>query len=451
MRSAMLPSLSVGLLLASRLSGSTGGAGVATGSVESAGGRAFYVGCNGAHDSDASSGLVPSAAWRTPQRVNEEVLYAGDRVMFARGCAWPAVSLIGQSGNATHGPVTYAAFGDSSLPKPQLLGSLDGGQAADWQKLPAGGSGGVPAHTWAINVTELYTRVGAPATRAWGPGLPDITDVGNIVLGGRAAAVKLWWLGALREQDDFYFDWAIGGEVAPYDLLYFCSPKGNPATVHAGSIQLALLTITHAIVRNQGASHLVFENLSLKYGGGDGMAAIATSELAVRHCDISWIGGGCLGNGTWPPPISPLECVRFGNGIEFPDFERASARARTENIEIADCTLSEVYDAALSPQGNGWYIQRNITFHHNLIWHAEYCLEIWSQGLKNESTMTGVSFLHNVCVNSGGGWGHAVRPNPSGRHICSFQNPGNVSDIVIRNNIFWQSVPYQVGIAPYFK
>jgi hypothetical protein len=165
----------------------------------------------------------------------------------------------------------------------------------------------------------------------------------------------------------------------------------------------------------------------------------------VRRCDFQWIGGGCLEPG--PRWTNPLECTRFGNAVEFPDFDNPANGfvAHTQNIEMYQNRLWEVYDAALSPQGDGSYVQRNITYHHNLIWHAEYCLEIWSHGFANESTVANVKFENNVCIDSGGGWSHKVRPDPSGRHICSFQTSGNVSGVTIRNNIFWQSVPFQAG------
>eukprot|EP01051_Picozoa_sp_SAG22_P023392 SAG22_NODE_6016_length_915_cov_1.382353_1_plen_165_part_10 len=38
-----------------------------------------------------------------------------------------------------------------------------------------------------------------------------------------------------------------------------------------------------------------------------------------------------------------------------------------------------------------------------------------------------------------------MRPDPSGRHVCSFSSPGNVSGVVIRNNVFFQAVPYQAA------
>ena len=105
----------------------------------------------------------------------------------------------------------------------------------------------------------------------------------------------------------------------------------------------------------------------------------------------------------------------------------------------------EIYDAALSPQGGGFYHQANLSFHHNIVAHSEYCFEIWSSGNTSQCQMQDVKFDNNLCVDSGGGWSHAVRPDPSGRHICSFQCSGNVSTISYRNNIFYQSVPYEAG------
>ena len=229
------------------------------------------------------------------------------------------------------------------------------------------------------------------------------------------------------------------------DLVYFHSPAGNPSTVYI-IIELAIMTTAHAVIRNSAVAHVVYQDLEIKYAGADGLYGEAVRDFTVRRCQFSWIGGGCLEAG--PRWKDPRECTRFGNGIEFPDFTEepyTGPEHMTEGVQIYDNRLSQVYDAALSPQGGGSYTQRNISLHHNLITQSEYCLEIWSQGFANESTLTDVYFGNNVCVNSGGGWSHAVRPDPSGRHICSFASSGNVSRVVIRNNIFFQAVPYQAG------
>ena len=102
----------------------------------------------------------------------------------------------------------------------------------------------------------------------------------------------------------------------------------------------------------------------------------------------------------------------------------------------------------MSPQGDGLYHQANLLFHHNIVAHAECesptacqrwlcaldcsrcqrlaqlstrgrscadCFEIWSQGNTSQCSMRHVRFENNLCVDSGGGWSHAVRPDPSGR------------------------------------
>lgn len=76
------------------------------------------------------------------------------------------------------------------------------------------------------------------------------------------------------------------------------------------------------------------------------------------------------------------------------------------------------------------------------------CFELWDQnhpGSRNLSSMSSIHIEQNVCVDSGGGWSHQQRPDPSGRHICMFQNTAEVSNISIVNNIFYQQVPYQAG------
>ena len=43
-------------------------------------------------------------------------------------------------------------------------------------------------------------------------------------------------------------------------------------------------------------------------------------------------------------------------------------------------------------------------------------------------------------MNAGHGWGHAQRPDPSGRHLCFYTSDAAQSGIVIANNIFLEAV-----------
>ena len=221
--------------------------------------------------------------------------------------------------------------------------------------------------------------------------------------------------------DSFTFGGGRGYEYV--DSLYFFSPSGNPATVHS-SLECALMTSCvqrplvlalraplflcltrpdcwlnrdHAVVTNQNISHIIYEDLAIRNGGADGMWFVSCSHVTVRHLDISWIGGGCLMPG--PRWKDKKECTRFGNGVEFPDFVslptaaavyrclvRASWAHDPESQTRLLCAQSgpagpthittsnelyanrfwEIYDAAMSPQGDGLYHQANLSFHHNV-------------------------------------------------------------------------------------
>ena len=404
--------------------------------------RTYYINPAG---NDAASGVAPTTAWRSVSRVNAEPLRPGDTVLFLRGGTWRGASLHGQAGVAGQ-PVTYGAYGQPGLPKPVFIGSVSASAPADWEPAHA-----APSGTWVANVTRLQA-----ATYPAGVDPTLITDVGNIILGGeKAAARKVWSKSELLEQDQYYFNFTahgtavegVGMQHSPSTQLFFFSPAGNPAAVH-GVLECALMTVDHAVIKSEGVSHVIYDSLAIKYGGADGMYLGNASHVTISKLEVSWIGGGCLQAG---PRFTrdPKECTRFGNGIEFSDW---SAGAITENNVVEKTRLWEIYDAALSPQGGGkytpgkpMYTQRNLSFHHNIIGHSEYCFEIWSQGNTVACEMQQVRFDNNLCLDSGGGWSHSVRPDPSGRGICSFDNSCQVDNISYRNNIFYFSKPFEAG------
>ena len=258
-------------------------------------------------------------------------------------------------------------------------------------------------------------------------------------LTGERAAVRVWSPSELARQTQpaFYYNYTQSHATgAGSDQLLFFSPAGNPALVHSAGIECMVKTRGYwgaEAITVTGVTDVVVEDLAVQFANS-GMrigGATGATRIIVRRLDISWIGGGCLVPGPrWPR--NPLECTRSGNGIEISEFEKYDDKTPVDSrIELYGNRLWEVYDAAMSPQGSSFYVQSEIRVHHNLVSHSEYCFEIWSQGLANESILHNVSFVSNTCYNSGGGWSHAVRPDPSGRGICSFTNSGNTSNIWI--------------------
>jgi hypothetical protein len=341
--------------------------------------RTFHV--DAARGDDAQDGLKPETAWRSLARVNRASLAPGDRVLFRRGQTWRG-QLIPQSGAAS-GVITYGAFGEGI--KPVLLGSVAADRAEDWQSAGEG-----------IWVSSNQTA-------------PLSVDVGNIIFDhGKTIGVKKWTEADLRRDGDYFYD-ARSWQVK-------LRSDANPA-VRYRSIELALRKY---IIDQTGRGYVTYENLDLRYGAAHGIGGASTHHITVRGCDISYIGGG---HQMTPPNGKP---VRYGNGIEF--------WSDTRDCLVEDCRIWEIYDAALTNQGDGTNAQENITYRRNVIWNSEYSFEYWNRGPASRTRH--IVFEHNTCVDAGHGWGHLQRPDPNGCHLMFYDNSAATTNVVIRYNIF---------------
>jgi hypothetical protein len=161
--------------------------------------------------------------------------WPGASVLFARGGVWRG-TLDASTGNATH-TTRYAAYGDPSLPKPLLLGSLPASAESDWRRT---GRAGV----WAADVAAKWAAVSGEAK-----GSPHFSlgDIGNLILGDGAAGAagwRVWDPSELEAQDQWFFAGSLPAALVNHSVplnestLLFFSPKGNPAAVH-GTIECA--------------------------------------------------------------------------------------------------------------------------------------------------------------------------------------------------------------------
>jgi hypothetical protein len=242
-------------------------------------------------------------------------------------------------------------------------------------------------------------------------------DVGIVILNhGEAWGVKKWTLADVKAPLDYWYD--------PDGKRVFLACGANPAA-RFKSVELAL---TRHIV-SQGAGHgIVYDGLAVRYGGAHGFGGGNTRRIVIRNCDISWIGGGLQhwgkrADGT-PHP------VRYGNAIEF--------WGAAQDHLVERNRIWEVYDAALTNQGNGENSnQLNITYRDNVIWNAEYSFEFWN---RPEAALTrNIVFEHNTCVDAGHCWSHSQRPDPNGAHLMFYHNPSATTGFIVRNNIFVRS------------
>jgi hypothetical protein len=331
--------------------------------------------------SDAASGTLPDAPWRTVARVNAFKLAPGDAVLFRRGDRWRE-QLVPHSGSEA-GCVTYSAYGTGE--KPLLLGSINESQPGDWHH--EGGS------IWVC-----------------GPG--DLScDVGNIIFNHDAVCgVKVFNEAELKQQGQYWYD-------EDRHVVKLHSAR-SPAE-HYSDIECAL---RRHIIDQSTARYVVYDGLALKYGAAHGIGGHNTHHITTRNCDFGYIGGGDQmgGDGT----------VRFGNGVEF--------WAGAHDNVVENCRFWEIYDAAMTNQNGGAVAEQyNLVYRNNVVRNCEYSFEYWNRPA--ESSTHDVIFENNTCVNAGGGWGHAQRPDQNGRHLCFYSSPAQARGIHIRNNIFYQA------------
>lgn len=237
-------------------------------------------------------------------------------------------------------------------------------------------------------------------------------DVGNIIFDNESfCGVKVWNREDLKAQGQYWYD------EARHVLVLWS--EGNPAEYYK-DIECAL---RDHIIDQSGRSFITYENLALRYGAAHGIGGGNTHHITVRDCEISYIGGGDQSGGD--------ETVRFGNGIEF--------WGSAHDCLVERCRLWEIYDAALTNQSSGPDTPHyNIAYRFNVIWNSEYSFEYWNRPEK--SATHDICFDNNTCVNAGHGWGHAQRPDPSGRHLCFYTSPASIASFHIRNNIFYEAL-----------
>lgn len=239
--------------------------------------------------------------------------------------------------------------------------------------------------------------------------VPLSVDVGNLIFDqGRATGVKKWSEADLHQQGDYFYD-AHSWQVK-------LRSDEHPAARYR-SIELAL---RKHIIDQGGRGYVTYEDLDLRYGAAHGIGGGSTHHIVVRRCDLSYIGGGHQFTHENGKP------VRFGNGIEFWSGAR--------DCLVEDCRIWEIYDAALTNQGDGTNVEENITYRRNVIWNSEYSFEYWNRG--PASVTRNIIFEYNTCVDAGFGWGHGQRPDPNGRHLMFYDNAAQTTNVVVRHNIF---------------
>ena len=357
---------------------------------------------------DTAEGLTPASPWRTIEKVNTTEFQPGDSILFKRGDAWRGgQSLYALSDGAPGAPIKFGAYGEG--PKPRILASRDVSAESFWTR--AGEN--VWKTTSIINITapDFKRRQITP-------------DVANLIFDDeKAIGFKKRFVKDLSAQGDFCLN-------LEDTLIYLYSAK--PPWEHYKKIEATGIRNAENNIEVINGHHLVFEQLDIRYSKNNGLFLQDCSDVEVRECDFSWIGGcyyplETFMNGPRPNP------ARMGNGVQI--------WKGNSDVTVTLCTFDQIYDAAISPQGVDrrtpprTYTIRNLRFHHNIINRAFYSFEFW--GHDTGSLADGIYFENNTCMNAGKGWSTAQRPDKQRcAHLQFSTSKMTMKNVFIRNNIF---------------
>jgi GH35 family endo-1,4-beta-xylanase/acetyl esterase/lipase len=256
------------------------------------------------------------------------------------------------------------------------------------------------------------------------------TPCANIVYdGGRYCGAMRWSKEDLKKQGDWYMIDTVGGKFRFRDALYIYS-RGNPASV-CRSIEYVPSGNFHTF--RDGDSCIIVQDIHIKNAGTHGFWFNGGHDIAIRRCDISYIGGAVFTprigkNGMW---------VRYGNAIEI--------WKKGRDLTIEQCRIYENYDAGFVAQGScGAGCIDSIVVRSNLFWNNGFDNFDNSWG----KSISRVYFEHNTCIDAGDGWAYQTEgrprlseflPDTVGWHIFLDSFALDKSSIWIRNNIFYNA------------
>jgi hypothetical protein len=353
---------------------------------------AYYVDATGGNDSwNGQSATYTSGTtgpWKTLAKVNASTstTRAGDSVLFKRGEVWHG-QLTTDAGSSS-GRVTYGAYGDTSLPKPQILGSVEEDSPSNWTNVG----------------TNLWKTASVPNS-SYG--------VGNVIYNNGESCgydcPDLATLASRQTQGDWYID------------------SSSYVTVYSTAIPSSYYSdIEMAVCKNviQGGSYVTIQNLDLRYGGFHGIQFVSKTNVTVADCDVSFMGGA----GTWD--------WRLGNGIEF---YGSAAYALIER-----CNIWNIWDSGISQQGdNSSQVEHDMTFRNNVIGKCDYTSYEAAWLSSSTAQIYNIHFENNTSLCAGMGWTlYQHRHNgwtTYGIHVWMSLDASKVSSFYVRNNIFYET------------
>lgn len=342
----------------------------------------YYVKNGG---NDFLSGTSDALAWATLSKVNSRTFSPGDNIYFKRGDTFRgAIAQIGENGNAGNW-ITYSAYGTGA--KPLILDAKDL-------------SSGMALHSG--NIWKTKQTLGT-----------NRNDIGNLMFDNEEGyGIKVDEYADLNLQGEFFYN------TSDHNLYLYC--EGNPQDIYSHIEACGAETLGgdsyNATMYWRNSSYIRVQYLDIRYSLFQAIEFRDCSNVTIEYCSTSWTGGGWL-NGS--PPY------RFGNALQL-----------YQNCTNAIIRYNEVYqafDAGISPQIGDY---TNIQIYYNIIKNCYYNFEYW---IDYSEVCDGVYYMNNTSVDAGDSFSNSSAQRPdagNGRHLMIWQLDGDITNFVIRNNIF---------------
>jgi hypothetical protein len=352
-------------------------------------GTSYYVDSASVGGDGTTQNLTgATAAFKTLAAANAAL--TGDQhdnfLLLHRGETWRESMTIAAVGTSGH-QFTVGAYGTGA--KPKILGSADLSSSGLWTNE----SGSLWYAATAVEIGSMIYNNEA----AYG--------VARSAKAGMVAQGDMWW-------------------DSPNSRVYMYSAS-NPGTYYS-HIEAGTWTDGVGITAK---NYITVENLDIRYCAEHGVDVSSwgssATGITVQDCDISWIGS------LWHPASK----AGLGNGIQF--YGAAS------NIIARRNRISQCMDAGIVPeQDSEGVVFNTIATYDNVIDKCEYGIEIG--GNHAGTTVTAVTIYNNTIYNSGGGFSHADRPDPSGTGIMLWGPDVTLTSLTIKNNLIAGGI-YCVG------